>query len=921
MIKMNLSGRQFFKKIGINKIYLWNIFVITIVFVVVWIGNQIFPFEEHSLILADGVHQYIPFFSEYYEKIKNGESLLYSFHVGMGNNFFSLFSYYLSGPLNLFVLFFPKDKLYFSLSLLVYIKILLSGLSFAYYLIHRPTEYENEEKETLIENRKKEFYIAGFSIAYALSSYCVGYYWNIMWLDCIYIFPLVVLGMERLVKEKKILLYVVTLSYCMYCNYYMAFMVCIFLILYFFTFKSSSVKVFMMNGFRFAVSSLLAGGISAFMLLPAYWGIKTTSAGGTMTSGIPVWEWYGHLKETLVSQLALNTPVTVDVAPWKANLYCSILILFLLPMFLWKRNGTLYRKLTIIASVFVFYVSYDNELLNYIWHGFHAQNGIPNRMVFLCNFLLLVIGYEVLKDRETIPWYGFGFGLLASFGFVLYLWKVNPEMDIMVFSTSFLLIVLYALLFAVEKWGKLSSKMFSRAITVILSAEVALMALIGMIENGFSDAQQKFGLNENLKEAKVWLKEEVKDDLYRTEFSIVSYMDESTYHNLNSISAFCSTVDADVVSTLGSIGFYADTNTYMHQGATQFTDSILGVRYIIKKDILLTGFISDDEGMYNTIRNEGYQINTFPVVKEFGSVQIFENQAPLTLGFEVSTDIDTFRKSTGSVFEVQNQLAQKMTGERTQLFEMVNGESSVESTSNITITKQGEVAYSFEKTNLEEAYVKVQIPIEEDMDLYLFPDGRAVDIVMIWLDSELCVVEKEFPKQIYDIGPVKEGQILTVKYKIREDGMGKGTLAVYMAKYNEENFKKHYEVLSKNQLSVKQLDANILECTSKDKDGGLYFTSIPYDDGFEITVDGKKQDAKILADAFLGFELEPLKEGQKEHKIVIKFVPVGLKEGIIISISSACIFILILCLQRVWNKKKEEHVSGSDMGISDEVSS
>ena len=132
---MHRKDKGFLKTIRNNKIYLWIFFVITIVFVVVWVGNKIYPLKEHTLILSDGIHQYIPFFSEYYEKIKNGENLLFSSHVGMGNNFFSLFSYYLTGPLNLLVFLFPKDKLYFSLSLLVYIKILLAGLFFACYLI------------------------------------------------------------------------------------------------------------------------------------------------------------------------------------------------------------------------------------------------------------------------------------------------------------------------------------------------------------------------------------------------------------------------------------------------------------------------------------------------------------------------------------------------------------------------------------------------------------------------------------------------------------------------------------------------------------------------------------------------------------------------------------------------------------------
>ena len=250
------------------------------------------------------------------------------------------------------------------------------------------------------------------------------------------------------------------------------------------------------------------------------------------------------------------------------------------------------------------------------------------------------------------------------------MWKTNPETDITVFSTSFLLIVLYALLFAAEKWKKLDDMKFSRFLTLLFSMEVALMAMIGILENGFTDVEGKFTGNQNLKKAKAWLKEEMNEDLYRTELSINSYMDEAIYHNLNCISLFRSTVKADMISTFKKLGFFTDVNRYYHHGATQFTDSIFGVRYLIK-----------------------------------------------------------------------------------------NGS------------------------------------------------------------------------------------------------------------YNEDNFETHYEVLKQNQLSVKQLAANVVECISEDEDGGLYFTSIPYDEGFEITVDGEKQDAKILANAFLGFELEPLKEGQKEHKI------------------------------------------------------
>ena len=886
LIKMRLKGKQSLSNARHNYIYFWIALVITISFGIVWGVNKIYPFEKHSLIIVDGVHQYIPFFSEYYEKIKNGESLLYSFHVGMGNNFLSLFTYYLAGPLNLLVLLFPKEKLYFSMSLLVYLKILLAGLFFAYYLIHRPEDKKKEEKHQtmdLIQSRKKEFYIAGFSLAYALSSYCMGYYWNIMWLDAVYILPLVILGMERLMKEKKIALYVITLAYCLYCNYYMGFMVCLFLVFFFFTFKPSSIKEFILNGLRFAVSSLLGGGISAVLLLPAYWGIMMTSSGETITSKIPEWKWYGSIKETLVSQLAFHMPITTDPFDGKANLYCSVIVLFLVPMFLLKRKTSWYRKITITALILFFYASYENELLNYIWHGFHNQYGIPNRMVFLCNFLLLMVGYEVVKERKKVPWYGYGFGLLFSTGLILYLWKENPTAKSTIFIISLAMVLVYLILFSVAKLKKMKNMVFSILLTILLSLEVAGFGVAGILNCGYSNAE-KYEKKEGLEAAKSYIKQGLKDDFYRAELNVSKYLDEGTYHNLNCISLFGSTADADTIRTLGKLGFYTATNEHLYRGATQFTDSILGVRYTLK-------------------RGEDSHRNTFSMVENFESVEVYENQYPLALGFKVSPDIRYFDKGVGTVFDVQNQLSEKMTREDSPIFTTVDYDSTLELSDNVTTESKGGTHYSFEKSDTKEAFITMQIRIEEDMDLYIYPSGTSLNEIVVWLDSELISSGRLFLQCVY-IGRVEAGQLLTVKFKMKENGENSGYVRTRMVKYNQENFEKHYEILCENQLSVKQQDANILECTSQDKEGGLYFTSIPYDDGFKVTVNGETQDTKILADAFLGFELEPLEEGQEEHKIVIKFVPVGLKEGIIISISSILIFILILCLKRIQNKEK-----------------
>lgn len=70
-------------------------------------------------------------------------------------------------------------------------------------------------------------------------------------------------------------------------------------------------------------------------------------------------------------------------------------------------------------------MSFNNILLNYIWHGFHDQYGIPNRFSFLFIFVLLTMGYEaVIKtDRKQIP--GVLAGIIAAFGFLVYAKRIS----------------------------------------------------------------------------------------------------------------------------------------------------------------------------------------------------------------------------------------------------------------------------------------------------------------------------------------------------------------------------------------------------------------------------------------------------------------------------------------------------------------
>lgn len=76
-------------------------------------------------------------------------------------------------------------------------------------------------------------YNCTFGMFYALSAYSAAYSWNIMWLDCIVLIPLIMLGLEKLVDENKCYLYCISLGLCIFTNYYISIMVCISVCLYF----------------------------------------------------------------------------------------------------------------------------------------------------------------------------------------------------------------------------------------------------------------------------------------------------------------------------------------------------------------------------------------------------------------------------------------------------------------------------------------------------------------------------------------------------------------------------------------------------------------------------------------------------------------------------------------------------------------
>lgn len=385
------------------------------------------PFGNYSMLYSDMWHQYFPFFKAFRLALRSGESLLYSWNVGMGMDYLGLISYYLASPLNLISVILPESWLLAYFSFLVPIKLGLASLFFATFL-----------KKLF---HKDDFSIVVFGSFYGLCAWALGYQWNIMWLDTFALLPLVVLGMVYLLRDKKFILYTVTLFLSVFANYYVGFFTCIFVFLLFFCYEicnCKSVKTFFLDLLRIALFSALAIGMTAILELPALAALgNTQSSVNTFPEGFSLnmvdytrcteareaWNLFKEAKEAGEPTFKLwldavwesfdpvfegmkqvagnlsggNSPTFKEGLP---NVYTGVGTIILAFLFLTTRHIKLRERLCCAFLLAFFSLSFVLRQLDYVWHGFHFPNMIPYRFSFLYSFVLLYMAYRAFLLRR-----------------------------------------------------------------------------------------------------------------------------------------------------------------------------------------------------------------------------------------------------------------------------------------------------------------------------------------------------------------------------------------------------------------------------------------------------------------------------------------------------------------------------------------
>ena len=801
-----------------------------LIMIVIFAQRRIFPFGDESFLRTDMYHQYAPFFSEFQYKLKHGQSLLYSWDIGMGVNFAALYAYYLASPFNWLLFFCPKSLVIEFMTYLIVIKIGLCGLSFAWYLRkHGKTD---------------DFGIAFFGIFYALSGYMAAYSWNIMWLDCIILFPIIVLGVERLVKEKKGTMYCVALGLSILSNYYISIMTCLFLVLYFLALLilegKKKIKDLAANVGLFTVYSLAAGGLAAVVLIPEIYALQMTASGDfnfpqTITSYFPIFD--------MLARHIGNVNVEIGLEHWP-NIYCGVAVLMFFLMYLACRRIPAREKAVYCGLLLIFFASFSVNALNFIWHGFHYPNSLPCRQSFIYIFLMLTICYRVYMNLEDVSWKEIAMAFWGAVGFVILAEKLvtQEHFHFSVFYVAILFLALYMGILYLYKHKKASLN----ALVLMALAVVSVEAAVNTTVTSVTTTSRSAYIKDNRAVDKL-LEKMPQDTFYRVEKVTRKTKNDGAWMNFPSVSLFSSTANANLTDFFKSVGCEGNTNAYSITGSTPLVDMLFSVRY----------------GLYSEAHPND-EILEFMDQEE--DTYLYRRVYTLPVGFVVPMDFeDNWQRDFSNPATVQNDLCH------------VTGAEEVLRNVDAEIT--GNTA---------------RFMPEQTGEYFAYVSNRKIEKVSVSSGDNTKSFSNVNRGFLLELGTCFKGEEVALSTDSQDE-----TLSVDVYYFDNSSLAQVYEKLNQYPLEVTSWTDTSLEGTVEAKSRGTLFTTIPYEKGWSVYVDGIKTEAEKIVDTFLAVEVT---EGS--HTIRFEYEPEGLRIGA--ALTGGCILFLIAVSLTgyLWRKRR-----------------
>ena len=851
------------------------------------------PFGRSAILYSDNYHQYYPFFVAFREALRSGDSLLYSWDVGLGMDYLGLIAYYLASPLYLLSVLVPKGLLLEFYSLLMPLRLGLAGLFFGIFL------------KNIFE--KDDFSVAVFSAFYALCAWALGYQWNVMWLDTFALLPLVVLGTVKVLRDRRFVLYILTLFLAVYANYYIGFFVCIFVLLICLCWEIcrwQGVKRLLADIGLMLVFSLLAVGMTAILELPALAALQNTqSSVNKFPTGFDINigsdDWMGLLDA--MRQVAGNMagglePTFKEGLP---NLYCGVGTVALALLYLMAKDVKRRDKICAVVLLVFLMLSFIIRQLDYIWHGFHFTNMIPYRFSFLYSFVMLYMAYRAWNLRDT---FRVRQVILAGVLAVLLLFLSDDFLEPVFLVYNGAMLVLYVVFLSYGAFRKqipeevdaewiaeiregenLRRRTATLYLVTILCAELVLnLVNFGLRFPGTSVTHYPRGTTYAETIIAYMHEREAEHLFFRAETTHSQTLNDGALNGYNGISTFTSSANVKVTEFMRCLGYGAKNtyNRYCFEEASPVSNLFLGLKYMIDRE------------------SRDRESSMFTAVHSYDSVTLLENYYDLPLGFLAEEVLADVIFGSDNTFGFQNGLFSAATGVVDDVWSLQ--EDLVVTGEDVTITDYSTDGHCSYTDAMQNATITYEYIVEDNGFFCVQLNCPRRNDVTILHNGTVVMDETLSLEQMLAVADVELGDVVEVRFTC-EDGES-SYMNIAAAVMDRDVFQSGYEVLSASVMEVTAFENTHVEGTITCDRAGLLYTSIPQNGNWSVLVDGAPAEVTLVGDVMVGVKLT---EGQ--HTLTFVYENTAFSLGWKISAGCLLAFVILAYLDYQIRGKKGKY--------------
>lgn len=879
----------------------WYFLAFFLPIAVMMVAYEVFgiaPVGEESVLVLDLNGQYVYYYELLHDWFWGGHSIIYSWGRNLSGELFGIFAYYLASPFMLIICLLPRSFMCYSVLFMQLAKIGTASVTFMFFL-----------KKT---GHKKTSTLITFSLLYSLMSYMTVQLMDPMWLDGLVYLPLIMWGVHRLVDEGKLMPYIIPLALMFVAHFYIGYMIGFFTLIYFiYVCFSKENRIFPKNFvtvcLKFFVGTVIAILCACIVIIPVYNSLKL----GKLEFTEP--DFTLRTQFTFVEFIAKLFPLSYDTVypTGLPMIYCGTLTLLLIPSFFLNEKIPSKEKIGkgIVALVLV--ACMWIAPVDMAWHGFQVPNWLPYRYSFTFSAILILMAARAFENLDGIKGHAIGatvFGILIT---VVYYESQDLEYfkafrTITEDDTSYVvpqgivatILAVILCYIAVHVIQTKNSKPACIVLVGILCVELFANTLDTLVKNDIGVNPEIEGLSglsyssydgytDYMAELidVVDMVNEQDDSFFRMEATFHRTVNDPIGAGYAGISHSSSTMNAPVLTLLDKLGYAYGGHYTKYDGATPLTDAIFNIKYIMDR--------ADDHYRSQQFMPEKYSVK-IPATQTLSVISVYENPYALSMGYTADKRIQELVVDDTNPFENQNNLLNYIldSDSDTQYFERVYYDKTTTENLQTYNVSNDHKKYAYIKEELGECHIDYLFTSTFDGPFYMFLPTMYERKVNIWVassstgdvgdDAEFEYVGSFFEGDDYSItelGTFHKGDQIRVRVTILPENMEAYWSDELFYFFNYDAFEEAIAEMKNRTWNITEHSDTYLEGTVTAEEGQVLFTTIPYEEGWTIEVDGQKVEAQKSLDCLITI---PLSAG--EHTVTMKFFPNYLTQGIICTV-------------------------------------